>query len=73
MTKKVDTLKKYMADGEWEAAIKFASKFPRLGDHKDVIKRASSALLSPSFYASMGYDVPALVKQGQQALLERYS
>ena len=70
--KKIDQLSALMKAGEWEKAIKFAAKFPRLDKHRETILTASSALLSPSMYRSMGKDVDALVAAGVAALRERY-
>jgi len=72
MEKKIDTLKALMASGEWEKAIKFAARFPRLGAERDAILSASSALLSPGLYRGMGRDVGAMVDAGRAALMSRY-
>jgi len=72
-TKKIDVLAAMMRNGEWDKAIKFAAKFPRLEKHRDVILSASSALLSPDFYRSIGKDPDATVAAGVAALKERYS
>lgn len=70
--KKIDQLSALMQSGDWHAAIKFAAKFPRLDKHRDAILSASSALLSPDFYSSMGRDVDAIVAAGVAALKDRY-
>lgn len=72
MEKKIDELARLMKKGDWEAAIKFAAKFPRLGKERNSILTASSALLSPAFYQSMGKDVDALVQNGIDALKTKY-
>ena len=72
MTKKIDQLSALMRSGDWNAAIKFAAKFPRLDKHREPILSASSALLSPDFYRSMGRDVDAIVAAGVAALKDRY-
>ena len=72
MVKKIDQLSALMRSGDWNAAIKFAAKFPRLDTHRDAILSASSALLSPDFYRSMGRDVDAIVAAGVAALKDRY-
>ena len=61
-----------MRAGEWARAIRFASKFPRLGEHKEAIMRAASALLSPELYRQMGRDPAQLVAAGVDALKSRY-
>lgn len=72
MDKKIHTLKNLMAAGKWEKAIKFAAKFPRLGNERDAILSASAALLSPGIYRSMGRDPDALIAAGKSALITRY-
>ena len=72
MDKKIDVLKSLMADGQWEKAIKFAARFPRLGEERAAILTASAALLSPGLYAGMGKDVAGLVAAGKTALMSRY-
>lgn len=58
--------------GEWEAAIRFAAKFPRLGSEAEAITRASSAILSPGFYRSLGQDPDEIINKGRAALIRRY-
>lgn len=72
MERKIDVLRKLMNAGEWEKAVRFAARFPRLGEHKTVITRAASALLSPSLYRGMGKDPDALLEEAVAALKERY-
>jgi len=71
--KKIDVLIRLMQTGEWHKAIKYAAKFPRLGEHRDAILTASSALLSPRFYVSLGKDPDKLIEAGIAALKERYA
>ena len=47
MQTKLSHLLDLMASGDWSAALRFAAKFPRLGDHRDDILRAKDALLQP--------------------------
>ena len=72
MIRKIDQLRALMHDGEWTKAIKFAARFPRLGEHRNAILSASSALLSPRLYRSMGKDPEVLISSGIMALKERY-
>lgn len=62
-----------MRAGHWPQAIKFAARFPRLGEHRAAILTASAALLSPGLYRGMGRDPAALVEAGVAALRERYA
>ena len=70
--KKIDVLAAMMRSGDWEKAIKFAAKFPRLDKHRGAILSASSALLSPTLYEQMGRDPEALVAAGIAALKDRF-
>lgn len=70
--KKIDILSGLMRSGEWEKAIKFAAKFPRLDEHRNAILSASAALLSPDMYRSMGKDPEALFSAGVAALKDRF-
>lgn len=72
MERKIDTLRRFMNAGEWEKAVRFAARFPRLGEHKAVITRAASALLSPALYRGMGKDPDALLEEAVAALKMRY-
>lgn len=70
--RKIDKLRALMAASQWARALSLASSWPELGEHRDVIKTAASAQLSPVFYASMGKDPKALVEAGIAALKARY-
>ena len=72
MQKKIDKLRALMDAGDWDAALKLASRFPRLGEQRDDIRRAASALLSPGMYRGMGKDPGALIDAGRAALIARY-
>jgi hypothetical protein len=58
--------------GDWPAAIRFAAKFPRLGDHRDDLLRAKDALQNPDFYRQIKRDPDALVQSGIDALKSKY-
>jgi hypothetical protein len=70
---KLSQLEKLMDAGNWPAAIRFAAKFPSLGDERDAILRAKDALLNPDFYRQMKRDPDKLVEEGKAALLRKYS
>lgn len=70
--KKIDQLRALIAAGDLDAAIRFAAKFPRLGEHKRAIMTAASAMLNPGFYAQMGKDPEQIIAAGRAAILERY-
>jgi len=70
---KIDTLLSHMAAGRWPEAIKFAARFPELGEHKADIQRAKDALLRPHFYRQIRRDPAELVERGKAALISRYA
>lgn len=72
MQTKLSKLVAMMNAGEWDAAIRFAAKFPDLGAEKAHITRAKDAILNPRFYEQLGRNVPELIAEGRAALLRRY-
>lgn len=72
MQKKLDTLREMAMNGKWHEAIKFAAKFPRLGNEKIAITRAKDCIVNPRFYESLGYDIEATIELGIVALKARY-
>lgn len=72
MNRKLDTLLELMRAERWEDAIRFAAKFPRLGDEKAAITRAKDCLNNPRFYVELGVDVPKAIEAGKSALVARY-
>ena len=70
--KKIDMLKNAMISLDWNKALSIASKFPRLGEHKNDIVRAHEALINPRFYAQLGFNLDEVLQKGIQALRERY-
>lgn len=62
-----------MALGDWHGAIKFAGRFPMLGDEKRAITRAREAIIRPDFFRALGRDVEAIIEEGRLALIRRYS
>ena len=72
IVKKIEILQSLMRADDWPGAIKFAAKFPRLGDEAADITRAKDALLRPAFYRQLGRDPAALIELGKAALISRY-
>ena len=56
MQSKLSHLLDLMTSDDWNAAIRLAAKFPRLGPHRDDILRAKDALFQPDFYRQIGRD-----------------
>lgn len=67
------SLRRFMREGDYHAALKLAAGWPRLGEHKDAIERAWAALNHANFYREIGKDPDALVQEGLQAIRERYN
>ncbi len=70
--RKIDKLAAHMRSGNWQAALSLAAKFPRLGAHAAVIRRAHEATQQPAFYRQIGMDPEQLVQAGVEALKARY-
>lgn len=62
-----------MQEEKWHDALRFAAKFPRLGEHRDAILRAKDALNNPDFYKQIGKNPDLLISLGKSALIEKYS
>lgn len=72
MKTKLETLKEEFLKGNYAKAISIASKFPRLGDEKDVIMLAQGCITNPSFYKQIGKDIDKCIYAGVQALSNKY-
>ena len=71
--KKIDTLRNLMNDSKWKEALSLASKFPRLGEEKEIITRAHGCIVNPSFYKQIGIDIDASIQLGINALKSKYA
>lgn len=69
---KLSQLRAFAASGDWTSALRIASRFQDLGDHREQITKAWSALRNPEFYRSLGIDPDAATDAGIAALKERY-
>lgn len=69
---KLSQLREFMAAGDWPAALRLANSFGDLGQQKDAIQRAYSAMTRPDFYREIGRDPAALEAAGRAALIARY-
>jgi len=72
MQTKLSAVKTHMRAGQWQAAIRLAAKFPRLGEHRAAILSAHMAYTNPRFVVQLRKDIEALKYAGQQALLDRF-
>lgn len=62
-----------MNAGEWRKALALAAKFHDLGEHKKQITRAHDAQQNPDFYRQIGKEPDGLLREGIEALKERYA
>lgn len=69
---KLSQLRALMEAGEWEKAISFAARFPRLGEHRNAILDAHLAYTNPRFMTQIGRDVNACIEAGKLALIAAY-
>lgn len=72
METKISMIRNAWAEGDKQKALLIASRFPRLGIERNAIKTAASAILSPSFYISIGKSPESLVEAGYEALQNKY-
>lgn len=72
MQKKIDLLRGYTKNNDWNAAIKLAGSFPNLGEHKRTITKAKEAILRPEFQMQLGRDPNVLISEGVLAIKARY-
>ena len=73
MDSRLKKLVDFMNAEDWENALRLAGTFPKLGDHRDVIKTAHGAITNPRFYAQIGKDPQAMIDAGIVALKEKFS
>jgi hypothetical protein len=69
---KLARIREAMRIGDWDTALKIASRFQRLDDKETAIKRAANAVNNPSFYQQLGHDLGKLKAEGVAALKERF-
>lgn len=69
MITKTQIITDHILNERWAEAFSMASKFQRLGKHRDAILRAQSARNNPSFYEQMGKDLNMIEAQGKASLV----
>jgi hypothetical protein len=72
MQTKVQQLRRYMADGDYRAALRLAASWPQLGEHRDAITCGWAAMSHPAFYEAIGKDPSVLVAHGLDAIRSRF-
>lgn len=70
---KLEKLKQEFLKGNFKKSISIASKFPRLGDEKDIIKLAQDCITNPSFYKQLGYDIEKIIDDAIYAIEKKYN
>ncbi len=70
---KLARVREAMASGDWELAIRLASKLRSLGKHQQAIDRAKDYLNNPSMYQQLGYDWEEVMAAGVAALKDKFS
>jgi hypothetical protein len=61
-----------LAAGEYRRALKLASSYRHLGEQKERITRGAAAMRDPEFYKQINRDPDVLIRDGIQAVLERF-
>jgi ADP-dependent phosphofructokinase/glucokinase len=69
---KLKKLVDHMNACEWEEALRLASTFSELGKQKNLIMKAAQAVKNPRFSKQIGVDVELAIKDGIEALKEKY-
>ncbi len=72
METKLEKLKGLWAAGDFRAALKLASSWPRLGAHKEAIQRGWAATTNGAIYRQMGQDPEHLYRVALAALAVQY-
>jgi hypothetical protein len=72
-TTKLAGVRRAMAAGDWEQAIKLASKLRSLGRHQKAIDRAKDFLNNPTTYEQLGYDRTQVIDAAIAALKDKFS
>lgn len=73
MQTKIEQLRRMIDQGNLDDAIRFAGKFPMLGNDRRAITRAREALIRPEFFLQLGRDVDGIIQEGREAILRRYA
>lgn len=73
METKLSKLKKSFYAKDYQTALRIASKFFDLGNHRDAIKMAHESFSNERFYKSLKKDINQLRLDGIRALADRYS
>jgi hypothetical protein len=70
---KLARVREAMASNDWKRAIRLAARFPALGEHGPVIRRANDAINNPRLYKQLGHDLEEIRMKAIAALKQRFS
>lgn len=73
METKLSKLKTALENGDIAKAISIAAKFPNLGQERNAILDAHTAITNPRWVKGLGKDVEVCIANGISALRLRYS
>lgn len=74
MERKSDIVRRFVAEGNFKAALRIAKEF-RLGISKDdseSMKRGYEAILYPDFYKQLGYNTTEIAQKGVETVKRLY-
>jgi hypothetical protein len=69
---KLSQIKRLLAAGDAQGALRIAARFPDLGAERAAILDGHSAFTNPGFLRQIGKDPEALIAAGVAALQRRY-
>lgn len=69
---KADDIRALLEAGRFKEAVMMASKWQELGEQRGRILSAKEAYMRPDFQRSLGRDTDVLIRDGVEALRERY-
>jgi hypothetical protein len=73
MKTKLSILKDHAAAGNWAKALSIAAKFYDLGEQRNAILDAHTAITNPRWTSQMGRNIDSDINNGISALKIRYS
>lgn len=68
----LNALQAFMGNGQWEAAILLAAKWPVLGDEAAAIHRGREAILRAAFQRQLKRDPAQMIEEAKAALIRSY-
>lgn len=72
METKLSKLKTALENGDIAKAISIAAKFPNLGQERNAILDAHTAITNPRWVKGLGKDVGVCIDKGVESLIAKY-